>query len=116
MAILRQWRAEIRRDARDAYAAYVRRTGLAAYVSTPGHLGAAIALRDIDRDRSEIMTLSLWSSMAAIEAFAGTPPDRARYYPEDDRFLLTRPDTVRHYDVFRAGVDADGQAWCADSP
>lgn len=115
MAILRQWRAEIRRQASAEYAGYVRRTGLAAYARTPGHLGAAIALRDIDRDRSEIVTLSLWSSMAAIEAFPGTPPDRARYYPDDDRFLLTRPETVQHYAFFGAGHGSDGQTGLLDA-
>ena len=36
--ILREWRAEIRRSDRDAYAAYVRDTGLAGYGRTPGNL------------------------------------------------------------------------------
>jgi len=25
------------------------------------------------------------------------PPDRARYFPEDSKYLLTRPDRVMHY-------------------
>jgi hypothetical protein len=37
--------------------------------------------------------------MASIEAFAGKPADQARDYPEDDEFLLTRPDKVIHYDL-----------------
>lgn len=98
--ILREWRAEIRRSERDAYVAYVRDTGLAGYAGTPGNLGAAIAVRDLDADRSEIVTLSYWSSLEAIAAFAGEPVDRARYFPMDDRYLLTRPDRVVHYEVF----------------
>jgi hypothetical protein len=47
--------------------------------------------------RSEIVTLSWWTSLDAIRAFAGEPPDRARYFPEDSEYLLTRPDYVRHY-------------------
>ena len=97
--ILREWRAEIRRELRDAYVAYVRETGLAGYAATPGNLGAAIAVRDLDDARSEIVTHSWWTSMDAIRAFAGEPVDRARYYPEDDRYLLTRPETVAHYEV-----------------
>ena len=98
MAILREWRAEIRRALKDEYVEYVKVTGLTGYLRTPGNLGAAVAVRDLDTDRSEIVTLSWWTDMAAIEAFAGTDVSRARYYPEDDRFLLTRPGLVQHYD------------------
>jgi len=35
---------------------------------------------------------------AAIKAFAGDDVERARYFPEDDRYLLTRPETVQHYE------------------
>ena len=45
------------------------------------------------------LLITLWESEAAIEAFAGVPIDRARYYPEDDDFLLEREPTVTHYFV-----------------
>ena len=41
MAVLREWRAEIRRALKDEYVQYVKATGLAAYLRTPGNLGAA---------------------------------------------------------------------------
>jgi heme-degrading monooxygenase HmoA len=97
MSILREWRAEIRRSASAAYVEYVRSTGIVEYRRTPGNLGAVVAVRDIDEARSEIVTLSWWTSLEAIRAFAGDPPDRARYFPEDDEYLLTRPECVRHY-------------------
>ncbi|HEY6483544.1 MAG TPA: hypothetical protein VIY54_08440 [Steroidobacteraceae bacterium] len=98
MAILREWRAEIRRRLRDEYINYVRSTGLAGYRRTAGNLGAVVAVRDLDDERSEIVTLSWWRDRQAIVAFAGEDIGRARYYPQDDRYLLTRPDTVQHYD------------------
>lgn len=98
--ILREWRAEVRAELRDEYVDYVRRTGLAGYRSSPGNLGAEIAVRDLDQQRSEIVTLSYWRSIDDIRAFAGETIDRARYYPEDDRYLLTRPEFVAHYEVF----------------
>ena len=97
MSILREWRAEIHRATCDAYMDYVRATGIAEYRRTPGNLGAVVAVRDIDATRSEVVTLSWWTSLDAIRGFAGEPPDRARYFPEDDRYLLTRPDHVQHY-------------------
>jgi heme-degrading monooxygenase HmoA len=97
MPILREWRAEIRRSKKDAYVDYVCSTGISGYRQTPGNLGAAVAVRDLDDTRSEIVTLSWWESLDAIRTFAGDPVDQARYYPEDDEYLLTRPERVLHY-------------------
>jgi hypothetical protein len=98
MPILREWRAEIRRSKKDAYVDYVYSTGIAGYRQTRGNLGAAVAVRDLDDTRSEIVTLSWWESLDAIRAFAGDPVDQARYYPEDNEYLLTRPERVLHYE------------------
>jgi heme-degrading monooxygenase HmoA len=99
MAVLREWRAMIRRDLKDEYVSYVKATGLAGYLSTPGNLGASVAVRDINDERAEIVTLSWWTDVEAIQAFAGQNFEIARYYPEDDRFLLTRPERVLHYEA-----------------
>ena len=99
MAILREWRAEIRRPLRQEYVDYVTGTGVAEYRRTAGNLGAVIATRDLDAERSEVVTLSWWTDVDAIKRFAGPDIERARYFPEDDRYLLTRPDTVQHYDA-----------------
>jgi hypothetical protein len=98
MPILREWRAEIRRALKEEYVAYVNTTGIAGYRRAAGNLGAVVAVRDIDEARAEIMTLSWWKDEASVKGFAGEDISRARYYPEDDRFLLTRPETVQHYD------------------
>ena len=98
MAVLRDWRAEVRRELAEEYADYVRATGIAAYRATPGNLWAAVAVRNVDEQRSEILTLSLWRSREAIQAFAGPDWERARYFPEDDKYLLTRPESVLHFD------------------
>lgn len=102
--ILRERRAEIRRSERDAYVACVRDTGLAGDAATPGNLGCAIAVRGLDAERSEIVTYSYWTSLEAFAAFAGEPIDRARYFPMDDKYLLTRPDKVVHDDLPAAGL------------
>jgi heme-degrading monooxygenase HmoA len=98
MAILREWRAEIRRALRNDYVAYVEATGIAAYRQTPGNLGAVIGTRDLDDTRSEIIVLSWWTDREAVRAFAGEPIETARYFAGDDAFLLTRPDRVQHYE------------------
>jgi len=96
--IARMWRGAVRPDDADAYAEYIANTGMAAYRSTPGNQGAWMLRRD-DGDRSEIVTFSLWDSQDSIRAFAGDDIDQAVFYPEDDRFLVERDRTVRHYEV-----------------
>ncbi len=98
MAVLREWRAELRRELKAEYVAYIEATGLKDYRKTPGNLGAMIAVRDLDERRCEVVTLSWWTGRERIAAFAGADIAVARYYPEDDRYLLTKPDTVQHYD------------------
>ena len=96
--IARIWRGAVRRDDADAYADYIANTGMAEYRSTPGNQGAWMLRRD-EGDRSEIVTFSLLDSLDSIRAFAGNDIDQAVFYPEDDRFLIERDRTVRHYEV-----------------
>jgi heme-degrading monooxygenase HmoA len=97
--IARMWRGWIRTEDRDVYAAYVEETGVAQYRETPGNQGAHILLRDLDDGRTEIVALSFWTSYDAIHGFAGDDIETAVYYPEDDRYLVQREDTVTHYEV-----------------
>ena len=99
--IARTWRGWTAAADGDAYVAYVRETGLAAYLATPGNLGAWI-LRRPDGERTEFVTLSFWESRDAIRAFAGEDIERAVFYPEDDRFLVEREETVAHYELTSA--------------
>lgn len=99
MPVLREWRAEIPNVLRDEYVRYIKTEWLPAYERVEGNLGAIVAVRDLDPQRSEIVTLSWWTDSEAIKAFAGPDIDRARYSPEDDRFLLTRPMHVHHYEA-----------------
>lgn len=97
--ILRRWSSRIRTSDEDAYGDYVRDTGLSDYKATAGSLGAEILMRRLEDNITEVTTLSWWRSMEAIEAFAGREPELARYYPEDDRFLLEKPVHVEHHEV-----------------
>ena len=96
--IARMWRGVVRRQDADEYAEYIKKTGMAEYRSTPGNQGAWMLRRD-DGDRSEIITFSLWDSRDSIRAFAGEDIEQAVFYPDDDRFLIERDPSVRHYEV-----------------
>lgn len=56
-------------------------------------------MRQLGDGTSEVTVLTWWTDYNAIRAFAGDNPELAVYYPEDDRFLLTRPVEVEHHRV-----------------
>ena len=99
--ILRIWHGRVATERAAEYADLVRRTGIAGYRETPGNLDAQLAVRDLGDGRSEIITLSWWISLDDIRTFAGADVEVARYYPEDDDFLLDRDPRAKHYEVTR---------------
>ena len=96
---MRTWRGVIRTEDRDEYRDYIERTGLDGYRATPGNIDAWMLYRDRDDGTTEVVTVSLWETRDAIAGFAGADIEVARFYPEDDRFLVERDLTVKHYDV-----------------
>jgi heme-degrading monooxygenase HmoA len=97
--IIRVWRGATRRSDGDAYEDYLEKTGFAEYSATEGNRGVYMTRRDV-ADRAEFCCVSLWESWDGVRAFAGDEPERAVFYPEDDRFLVDRELTVAHYAVF----------------
>jgi hypothetical protein len=97
--ILRRWTGRIRTADEAEYRDYIARTGGDDYLSTPGNLGWQMLFRDLGDGTSEVTTLSWWTDLDVIRGFAGEDYERARYYPEDDRFLLDRPPNVDHFRV-----------------
>jgi heme-degrading monooxygenase HmoA len=96
--IARIWKGAVHQRDGDAYAGYMRETGVAAYASTPGNRGVWMLRRDVD-DRTEFVMLTLWDSLEAVRSFAGDDYETAVFYPEDDRFLVERDLTATHYQV-----------------
>ncbi|MBI4409321.1 MAG: antibiotic biosynthesis monooxygenase [Gemmatimonadetes bacterium] len=108
--IARTWKGWTAREDADSYVEYLRKTGVAEYRNTPGNKGVFL-LRRLSEDRAEFLLVSLWESMDAVRRFAGQNPDRAVFYPDDDRFLIGREDHVTHYDVI--GPDDESGTWRA---
>jgi heme-degrading monooxygenase HmoA len=96
--VVRIWRGVVRTADADTYAEYIRDTGFNEYAETPGNRGAHMLRRD-ENGRTEFITFSLWDSREAIQRFAGEDIEKGVFYPEDDRYLIEREDTVKHYDV-----------------
>ncbi|WP_223642425.1 alpha/beta fold hydrolase [Corallococcus sp. EGB] len=104
--LARTWRGVTKAEDADAYLAYLHQTGLTHYRRTPGNL-AAYCLRKVADGRAEFLLVTLWESMDAVKRFAGDAPERAIFFPEDDRYLIDRDLHVTHYEV----PFAEGQAF-----
>lgn len=96
--IARIWRGAVAQRDGDAYAEYMRKTGIEGYIRTPGNRGAWMLRRDVDR-KTEFVMFTLWDSMDAVRGFAGERPEVAVFYPEDDRYLIERDELVSHFEV-----------------
>jgi heme-degrading monooxygenase HmoA len=96
--IARIWRGAVRQADGDAYARYMKATGVRGYADTPGNRGVWMLRRDV-ADRTEFVMVTVWDSLQAIKAFAGDDYETAVFYPEDERFLVRRDDKAAHYEV-----------------
>jgi heme-degrading monooxygenase HmoA len=96
--IARIWRGATSAEDADAYVDYLQGTGLKEYRATQGNEAAALLRRALD-GRTEFLALTFWASLDAIRGFAGEDIGVAVFYPEDDRYLVERDDTVTHYEA-----------------
>ena len=99
--IARTWHGRTRASDADSYLAYLYETGMPGYRKTPGNKGAWV-LRRIEGGVCHFTTLTFWESRDAIKAFAGEDIEVARYYPEDEKYLLEFEPGATHYEVFEA--------------
>jgi aminoglycoside 6'-N-acetyltransferase len=96
--IARIWRGAVRPEDGDAYASYMRATGVEAYLRTPGNRGAWMLRREVNH-RAEFVMVTLWDSLDAVKGVAGEDHETAVFYPEDDRYLVERDETAAQFDV-----------------
>lgn len=96
--IARLWRARVKPGHVRAYKRYITSTGLTDYRNTAGNSGAWILTASGDQ-HDDVMTISFWDSRESIIRYSGEPMERAQYYPEDEKYLLDRPEFVEHFDV-----------------
>ena len=96
--IARTWHGRVPADLADEYYEYLLRTGIPDYRRTPGNRGVYV-FRRREEGTVHFLLTSLWDSLTSIRAFAGEDIERARYYPEDRRYLLELEPGVTHYEV-----------------
>lgn len=99
--ITRIWHGITRVKDADIYLKYIQETGLRDYLSTPGNISAKI-LRRKENEVCHFITISEWEDLESIQKFAGNDYEKARYYPEDEKYLLEFEEKVNHYETYMA--------------
>lgn len=102
--IARTWHGVVPEIKSEAYYRYLLQTGIKDYESTPGNCGIQM-LRRIGDGYSHFLLITFWDSYDSIRDFAGNDIERARYYPEDQEYLIDLEPNVTHYEIMPIGVE-----------
>ena len=57
-------------------------------------------LRKNEGDVTHFLLVTVWDAMESVKKFAGENPETAKYYPEDDEFLLEKESHSALYELF----------------
>ncbi len=96
--IARMWHGRVPTTKAAAYREFLNRRAIPDYQSVPGNLNVYVLKRQ-DGEITHFITLTFWADLAAIRSFAGEDVERAKYYPEDQDYLLEFEPAVVHYQV-----------------
>lgn len=96
--IARTWHGIVPESKSNEYLEYLQKTGVPDSKSTAGNKGVFVLRRNEDRI-THFWFISLWESEESIRKFAGEDIEKARYYPEDRKYLLELEPNVTHYEV-----------------
>ena len=104
--IVRTWHGRVPAVKAAAYREFLNERAIPDYQSVAGNLDVYI----LERSEGEIthfITLTFWDSLEAIRGFAGDDIEVAKYYDEDQDFLLEFEPHVLHYEVVGQSQNPD---------
>lgn len=99
--IMRSWKGSVNKSDAEEYFAYLNKTGIREYQETEGNQGVYVLRKD-EGYKTEFLLLSLWDSIESIKSFAGSEPEKAVFYPEDEKYLIEFDEKVSHYEVLHS--------------
>ena len=99
MAIMRVWHGEVSIEKADEYEKFMVERAAPDYASVDGLLNLYFQRRD-ESTKTHFLLVTIWDSMDSIKKFAGAEPELAKYYPEDDGYLLSKERQVSMYEIF----------------
>ncbi|MCE4617716.1 MAG: antibiotic biosynthesis monooxygenase [Desulfurococcales archaeon] len=55
---------------------------------------------DTMKNETHFLLITIWESIEAMKRFSGDDPWKAKYYPEDDKYLIEKEEQVQIYKIF----------------
>ena len=92
------WHGRVPASKSKAYREFLNQGAIPDYQSVTGNISVYILERHEEKV-AHFITMTFWENMDVIRGFAGDEVERAKYYPEDQDFLLEFEPTVVHYEV-----------------
>lgn len=99
MAIMRLWHGEVPLEKADEYEQFMVEKAAPDYGSVDGLLKLYFQRKN-EETTAHFLLVTIWDSLDSIKKFAGDEPELAKYYAEDDNFLLEKEKNTTMYDVF----------------
>ena len=99
MTIMRLWHGEVAIEKADEYEQFMLDRAAPDYSSVEGLLNLSFQRRD-ETTKAHFLLVTVWDSIESIKKFAGEQPEIAKYYPEDENYLLSKEKNTSLYDVF----------------
>ena len=99
MAIMRLWHGTVPIDKADAYEKFMISRAAPDYGSVDGLLKLYFQRRD-ENTIAHFLLVTIWDSLESVKKFAGEHLEKAKYYPEDDAFLLEKEARSPLYEIF----------------
>jgi heme-degrading monooxygenase HmoA len=97
--IARIWHGKTSSINYEAYTAFLKKVAIPDYENTEGFKGLSF-LKSIQNGEGHFTLITFWENLEVIKNFAGEDFEKAKYYPQDDNFLLEFEEKVQHHEVF----------------
>lgn len=97
--ITRIWHGRTQIADAETYLRFLLTDGTQEYLQTPGNLSVRV-WKKMAVDCCHFWTVTEWTDLQSIKAFAGEEYQKAKYYPQDDGILLEFEENVEHYESF----------------
>lgn len=99
MKIMRKWHGKVPIEKADEYENFLIKKAAPDYSSAEGLMKLYFQRKD-EESIAHFLLITIWDSIESVKKFAGHNPGIAKYYPEDDSFLLEKEKHVSMYNVF----------------
>ncbi len=100
--IARMWHGTTKVADFEAYTDFMKSEAFPDYQKTDGFVKLSF-LRRIEGDIAHFNLITYWENLEVIRNFAGEDYEIAKYYPQDQQYLLEFEEKVIHFEVFAEG-------------